>query len=55
MFGIHGVRIRYRGEKGVLGDIPVVNDFPEVFSEDLAGLPEDRLVEFRIDLVPGMT
>nr|GEY53698.1 putative reverse transcriptase domain-containing protein [Tanacetum cinerariifolium] len=28
-------------------------DFPEVFPEDLPGLPPIRLVEFQIDLVPG--
>ncbi|WVZ69508.1 hypothetical protein U9M48_018282 [Paspalum notatum var. saurae] len=33
--------------------IPVVCDFPDVFSEELPGLPPDRDVEFRIDLVPG--
>ncbi|WVZ88953.1 hypothetical protein U9M48_035420 [Paspalum notatum var. saurae] len=33
--------------------IPVVCDFPDVFSEELPDLPPDRDVEFRIDLVPG--
>ncbi|GJS95605.1 putative reverse transcriptase domain-containing protein [Tanacetum coccineum] len=28
-------------------------DFPEVFPEDLSGLPPTRQVEFQIDLVPG--
>ncbi|KAI3715416.1 hypothetical protein L6452_22398 [Arctium lappa] len=36
-----------------LQDIPVVRDFPEVFPEDLPGLPPPRQVEFRIDLIPG--
>ncbi|KAI3762059.1 hypothetical protein L1987_52482 [Smallanthus sonchifolius] len=36
-----------------LQDIPVIKDFPEVFPEDLPGLPPIRQVEFRIDLVPG--
>ncbi|GKV03839.1 hypothetical protein SLEP1_g16082 [Rubroshorea leprosula] len=36
-----------------LEDIPVVHEFPDVFSEDLPGLPPDREVEFAIDLVPG--
>ncbi|WVZ76224.1 hypothetical protein U9M48_024213, partial [Paspalum notatum var. saurae] len=31
--------------------IPVVCDFPDVFPEELPGLPPDRDVEFRIDLV----
>ncbi|KAK9077950.1 hypothetical protein SSX86_002007 [Deinandra increscens subsp. villosa] len=36
-------------------DIPVVRDFPEVFPDDIAGLPPVRQVDFRIDLVPGAT
>ncbi|GKF54738.1 hypothetical protein Tco_0165078 [Tanacetum coccineum] len=36
-----------------LEDVPVVQDFPEVFPEDLPGLPPTRQVEFQIDLVPG--
>nr|GEV58193.1 putative reverse transcriptase domain-containing protein [Tanacetum cinerariifolium] len=36
-----------------LKDIPVVHEFPDVFSEDLSGLPPSREVEFRIDLVHG--
>nr|GEV92721.1 putative reverse transcriptase domain-containing protein [Tanacetum cinerariifolium] len=38
-----------------LSDISVVRDFVEVFSYDLSGLPPQRQVEFRIDLVPGAT
>nr|GEY00033.1 putative reverse transcriptase domain-containing protein [Tanacetum cinerariifolium] len=34
-------------------DVPVIRDFPEVFPDDLPGLPPPRQVEFRIDLVPG--
>ncbi|GKC13298.1 putative reverse transcriptase domain-containing protein [Tanacetum coccineum] len=40
------------GEKR-LEDVPIVRDFPEVFPEDLPGLPPTRQVEFQIDLVPG--
>ncbi|GJT39392.1 putative reverse transcriptase domain-containing protein [Tanacetum coccineum] len=36
-----------------LEDIPVVKEFPEVFPEDLPGLPPVRQVEFQIDLMPG--
>ncbi|GKB23925.1 putative reverse transcriptase domain-containing protein [Tanacetum coccineum] len=32
-------------------DVPIIRDFPEVFSEELPGLPPPRQVEFRIDLV----
>nr|XP_043612945.1 uncharacterized protein LOC122584929 [Erigeron canadensis] len=38
-----------------LEDIPIVRDFPQVFPEDLTGLPPVRQVEFRIDLIPGAT
>ncbi|GJZ06397.1 putative reverse transcriptase domain-containing protein [Tanacetum coccineum] len=36
-----------------LEDVPVIRDFPEVFPEELPGLPPPRQVEFRIDLIPG--
>nr|GEV08847.1 reverse transcriptase domain-containing protein [Tanacetum cinerariifolium] len=36
-----------------LKDVPVVQDYPEVFPEDLSGLPPARPVEFQIDLIPG--
>nr|GFC91391.1 putative reverse transcriptase domain-containing protein [Tanacetum cinerariifolium] len=42
-----------KSEKKRLEDIPIVQDFPEVFPEDLSGLPLIRPVEFQIDLVPG--
>ncbi|GJZ76019.1 hypothetical protein Tco_0640484 [Tanacetum coccineum] len=34
---------------------PVVREFPEVFPEDLPGIPPVRQVEFQIDLIPGAT
>ncbi|GKF07354.1 putative reverse transcriptase domain-containing protein, partial [Tanacetum coccineum] len=37
-----------------LEDVPIVRDFPEVFPEDLPGLPPTRQVEFQIDLIPGV-
>ncbi|XP_075492370.1 uncharacterized protein LOC142530420 [Primulina tabacum] len=36
-----------------LQDIDVVQDYPEVFADDVPGLPPDREVEFVIDLIPG--
>nr|GEV84144.1 retrovirus-related Pol polyprotein from transposon TNT 1-94 [Tanacetum cinerariifolium] len=36
-----------------LEDMPIVIDFPEVFPEDLMGIPPPQQVEFQIDLVPG--
>jgi hypothetical protein len=42
------------GER-TLDDVPVVCEYPDVFPEELLGLPPDRDVKFVIDLVPGMT
>ncbi|GJX93618.1 putative reverse transcriptase domain-containing protein [Tanacetum coccineum] len=42
-----------KSEKKRLEDVPIVRDFPEVFPEDLAGLPSTQQVEFQIDLIPG--
>ncbi|GKF06377.1 hypothetical protein Tco_0037045 [Tanacetum coccineum] len=42
-----------KSKKKQLQDVPIVKNFPEVFLEDLPGLPPTRQVEFHIDLVPG--
>nr|GEX59569.1 putative reverse transcriptase domain-containing protein [Tanacetum cinerariifolium] len=34
-----------------LEDVPVIRNFPEVFPDELPGLPPPRQVEFRIDLI----
>jgi hypothetical protein len=40
--------------KGVeLEDIPVVCEYPDVFPDDLPGMPSDRDIEFVIELQPG--
>ena len=36
-----------------ISDIPTVSDFPDVFPEELPGLPPHREIEFAIDVVPG--
>jgi hypothetical protein len=37
-----------------MGDhIKIVREFPDVFQEELPGMPPDRKVEFVIDLLPG--
>ena len=36
-----------------LEDVPVVREIPDVFPDDLSGIPPDREIEFRIDLMPG--
>ncbi|GJZ41120.1 putative reverse transcriptase domain-containing protein, partial [Tanacetum coccineum] len=42
-----------KADEKKLDDIRVVRDFPEVFPDDLSGLPPVREIEFRIDLIPG--
>jgi hypothetical protein len=36
-----------------LEDIPIVCEYPEVFPDDLPGMPPDRDIEFVIELQPG--
>jgi hypothetical protein len=38
-----------------LEDIRVVQDYPDVFPEELPGMPPDRDIEFLIELLPGNT
>ncbi|GJY21321.1 putative nucleotidyltransferase, ribonuclease H [Tanacetum coccineum] len=38
-----------------LDSILIVQEFPDVFPEELPGIPPDRQVEFRIDLILGST
>ncbi|KAL8147994.1 hypothetical protein AgCh_005357 [Apium graveolens] len=40
-------------ETSILDDIPIVREFPDIFPEELPGLPPDREIEFSIDLIPG--
>ena len=35
--------------------VPVVNEFPDVFLEELPSMPPDRDIEFVIELKPGTT
>nr|ABB47133.2 retrotransposon protein, putative, Ty3-gypsy subclass [Oryza sativa Japonica Group] len=39
----------------ILKEIPIVRGYPDVFPDDLPGMPPKRDIEFRIDLVPGTT
>ncbi|GKD05574.1 putative reverse transcriptase domain-containing protein [Tanacetum coccineum] len=58
---VHGERtlgaakalMKAKVDKPRISDIPMVRDFTDVFLKDLLGLPLQRQVEFRIDLVPG--
>ena len=38
-----------------VSDILTVSDFPDVFPEELSELPQQREIEFAIDVVPGTT
>ena len=42
-----------RQEGTRMEDIPIVKEFPDVFPDDISGLPPYREVEFTIDLIPG--
>ncbi|KAJ9560417.1 hypothetical protein OSB04_005577 [Centaurea solstitialis] len=68
LFGREGEKVLQRGCKGYLAyavndqaegrkllvaDVPVVSEYPDVFPEDLPGIPPDRQIKFGIDLVPG--
>ncbi|XP_042453501.1 uncharacterized protein LOC122038022 [Zingiber officinale] len=37
-----------------LSDVSIVREFPDVFPDELLGLPPNRQVEFTIELVPGI-
>nr|GEY59675.1 reverse transcriptase domain-containing protein [Tanacetum cinerariifolium] len=43
-----------KSEEKRLEDVPIIRDFPEVFPEDLLGIPPTRQVEFQIDLIPDV-
>ena len=34
-------------------NVPVVCEFPDIFPEDLLGVPQNRKLEFEIELLPG--
>nr|GFD13964.1 putative reverse transcriptase domain-containing protein [Tanacetum cinerariifolium] len=36
-----------------LQDVPLICNFPEVFSDELPGLPPPRQIEFKIELIPS--
>ncbi|GJZ89136.1 putative reverse transcriptase domain-containing protein [Tanacetum coccineum] len=42
-----------KSEGKQIKDVPIVQNFPNVFAEDLPGLPLAQPVEFQIDLIPG--
>jgi hypothetical protein len=36
-----------------LDEIHVVHEYPDVFPDDLSGMPPDRVIKFKIELQPG--
>jgi hypothetical protein len=36
-----------------LDEVPVVREYPDVFPNDLPGMPPDRAIEFKIEMQPG--
>ncbi|GJU62549.1 reverse transcriptase domain-containing protein [Tanacetum coccineum] len=44
-----------KANEPTLSNIPIIRDFEDVFPDDLLGLPPQRQVEFRIDLIHGAT
>ena len=36
-----------------ISNVPIVCEFQDVFPKELSGVPPERQVEFRIDLIPG--
>jgi hypothetical protein len=43
-YAVEGIKIK---------DIPIVCEYPDVFPDDLPGMPPDRDIEFIIELQPG--
>ncbi|KAJ9567489.1 hypothetical protein OSB04_003455 [Centaurea solstitialis] len=52
-FLVYAMEDQAKERKLSVADVPIVSEFPDVFPEDLPGLPPDRQIEFGIDLVPG--
>jgi hypothetical protein len=62
---LEGKRIRYKSNmdfndiglnhlKGVsLEDVAIVREYPDVFPDELPGMPPDMDIEFLIELLPG--
>ncbi|GJZ37099.1 putative reverse transcriptase domain-containing protein [Tanacetum coccineum] len=46
-------KVEEKSKEKRLEDVPIVHDFPEVFLEDLPGIPPTRQVEFQINLILG--
>nr|XP_009775700.1 PREDICTED: uncharacterized protein LOC104225568 [Nicotiana sylvestris] len=45
--------VSMESEPPTLQSVPVVREFPEVFPDDLPGLPPEKIIDFGIDLMPN--
>ena len=53
---IYAIQVGYANQKdktAMLGNIPVVQEFADVFPEEVPGLPPKRDVDFTFELIPG--
>nr|AAO19383.1 putative polyprotein [Oryza sativa Japonica Group]ABF98353.1 retrotransposon protein, putative, Ty3-gypsy subclass [Oryza sativa Japonica Group] len=55
VYALSSESLRSRLNQITLEEIPIVREYPDVFPDDLPGMPPKRGIEFRIDLVPGTT
>eukprot|EP00253_Pinus_taeda_P018941 PITA_18941 len=54
---IYAIQVGYANQKdkmSALGNIPVVQEFADVFPEEVPGLPPKRDIDFTIELIPGV-
>ena len=53
VFAVHIINNSKENEKSELRNIPVINEFMDVFPDEIPGLPPKRDIDITIDLVPG--
>eukprot|EP00253_Pinus_taeda_P031533 PITA_31533 len=57
-FQVYAIQVGYANSKdksASLNNIPVIQEFADVFPEEIPGLPPRRNIDFTIELVPGAT
>ncbi|KAJ0953758.1 putative nucleotidyltransferase, Ribonuclease H [Helianthus annuus] len=50
---IYMAQVTVNDPKRKIEDIPIISEYPDVFPDELPGLPPERQGEFRIDILPG--
>ena len=53
VFAVHITETNVKETKPNLEDLPFLNDFKDVFPEEILGLPPRRDIDFTIELIPG--